>query len=74
MGFLAFGRGLFAELLDVAVALLGVLLALGEKLLGMLRIDDRKLGEAGLLHDEVAKLGEVGLRAIEGEWALPLLL
>lgn len=63
-------RRLFAELLDVVVTLLSVLLALGKEFFGMLGVDDRELAEAGLLHDEVAEFGEIRFLAIEGQRAL----
>ena len=59
--------GLFVEFLDGFITSFGVLLALGEEFFGVLRIDDREHGEAGLLHDEVADLGEVRFLAIHLE-------
>ena len=38
----------------------------------MLGIDDRELGETGLVHDEVAEFGEVGLFAVDLQGALAL--
>lgn len=67
-------RRLFAELLDVVIPLLSVLLALSKELFGMLGVDDRELAEAGLLHDEVAEFGEIRFLAVEGERALALCL
>ena len=67
-------QGLFAELLNVSPTLLGVGFALVEKFLGVLRIDDRELRETGLVHNEIAEFGEIGLFAVDLQWALALSL